>query len=865
MLKMTDRDRVGGRFVKKGTMNRRLNMMKIREATVTQNVAQTEGHTCESNDESWRKGRRIVELDHMAKQMNCWDCGHTLTLNNIVNERRQGFASNLTITCECGVLNEVTTGKSHRVNKRGPAVFDINTKAALGMLHSGSGHTQVTNFMSSIEIEGMHHRTMKARECEVEPHIQSVAQQSCSEALLEEIQGNVSARSVNESNDGQQARSSGEFKYDMGWQKRGSGRAYNSKSGVGTLIGNKSGKICGFGVRSKDCRKCSFHTNMGKTPPEHKCCKNWEGSSKAMESNVAVELVNKIEKENVEVSVLVMDDDCTTMARINEEIPHPVIKWSDISHTKKHLGNSLYQLQKKHKNFNNNCVKYFQKCFSYAIVQNKNDTEALKKNLKQIVPHAFGEHDQCDSKWCTYKTNPEEFRHKSLPSGKDLQGDELKNDLNIIFETFINNAHKISPAASTRDVESFNNSIAAKAPKRLHYSSSSSLQNRVSCAVAEKNMGSTYVNKVNELVGVSPGRVFQKLAEKKDKTRKRRLAYENTREFKKRKLERKLKNSTMNSASQIREGVTYQSSVDLTQSDGEFVKEIPAPSIVPTVTPCILPKKYTFVYCDIETTSLNKTCDIIQIAAVSENGKFSKYILPSQRISTAASQVTGLTVHGNVLHLNGTPVTSVSLQLALASFLAWLDDQKPCIFVGHNFLRFDLPRVLRNFEICHFLHALEPVVLGVVDTLLLFREVYPGLEKYSQEFLVTYFLNENYAAHNAEDDVLVLQKLVQHVKPCTEVLVRHSSSMHTLVEKYLFDKIVDKNLNTLLVLCNDKILSKQMCKKIAESGLNLGHLKLAHTRGGLKTLLSEKFDGKPRVTSKKCLLEKVNKYFEDKQ
>lgn len=128
---MTDRDRVGGRFVKKGTMNRRLNMMKIREATVTQNVAQTEGHTCESNDESWRKGRRIVELDHMAKQMNCWDCGHTLTLNNIVNERRQGFASNLTITCECGVLNEVTTGKSHRVNKRGPAVFDINTKAAL--------------------------------------------------------------------------------------------------------------------------------------------------------------------------------------------------------------------------------------------------------------------------------------------------------------------------------------------------------------------------------------------------------------------------------------------------------------------------------------------------------------------------------------------------------------------------------------------------------------------------------------------------------------------------------------------------------------------------------------------------------------
>ena len=43
---------------------------------------------------------------------------------------------------------------------------------------------------------------------------------------------------------------SGAFKYDMGWQKRGAGRSYDSKSGVGTMIANLSGKIVGVGVRS---------------------------------------------------------------------------------------------------------------------------------------------------------------------------------------------------------------------------------------------------------------------------------------------------------------------------------------------------------------------------------------------------------------------------------------------------------------------------------------------------------------------------------------------------------------------------------------------------------------------------------------
>ena len=259
---------------------------------------------------------------------------------------------------------------------------------------------------------------------------------------------------------------------------------------------------------------CSYHTNKGNVPPKHDCKRNWSGSSKAMESSVALDVIKEVEKENAEVSVLIMDDDATTMARIRDNISHKVTKWSDLNHTKKQLGNGLYSLQHKHKRFSNKCVQFIQKCFSYAVVQNKNQPEQLRKALAQIVPHSFGDHSGCHS-WCGFISNPDTYQHKSLPHGKDLCGEDLREDLKNIMAVYINNAEKIAPAASTKDVESFNNSIASKAPKRIHYSASSSLHNRVNCAVAEKNIGTQYVNEVNSKIGVSPGVVFKKFAEKR--------------------------------------------------------------------------------------------------------------------------------------------------------------------------------------------------------------------------------------------------------------------------------------------------------------------------------------------------------------
>ena len=59
--------------------------------------------------------------------------------------------------------------------------------------------------------------------------------------------------------------------------------------------------------------------------------------------------------------------------------------------------------------------------------------------MKAIVPHAFGDHQECQEhklNWCDHAKNPEEYRHKDLPNGKDLQGENLRTVLTDLFKVY---------------------------------------------------------------------------------------------------------------------------------------------------------------------------------------------------------------------------------------------------------------------------------------------------------------------------------------------------------------------------------------------------------------------------------------------
>ena len=79
--------------------------------------------------------------------------------------------------------------------------------------------------------------------------------------------------------------------HDMGWQKRSSGRRYESSSGHAFVIGGRRKGVIRMVLYSKACRKSDAAENIGEEAEEHECPKNFEVSSKSMEASAILNMV----------------------------------------------------------------------------------------------------------------------------------------------------------------------------------------------------------------------------------------------------------------------------------------------------------------------------------------------------------------------------------------------------------------------------------------------------------------------------------------------------------------------------------------------------------------------------------------------
>lgn len=74
-------------------------------------------------------GRRVVEIQHMADQMVCQQCGTLLHIRDIISEKLYGLASVFTLLCRsCNTTRKITSGK-----RDGCGGFEINYKVTIGM------------------------------------------------------------------------------------------------------------------------------------------------------------------------------------------------------------------------------------------------------------------------------------------------------------------------------------------------------------------------------------------------------------------------------------------------------------------------------------------------------------------------------------------------------------------------------------------------------------------------------------------------------------------------------------------------------------------------------------------------------------
>ena len=109
---------------------------------------------------------------------------------------------------------------------------------------------------------------------------------------------------------------------DGGWSKRSHKHSYNAKGGVAIIIGKETGKLLFVGIRNKVCIVCSRAKNKNVPADHHKCYKNWEGSSQAMEADIIVEGFNQAEEmHGVRYMGLIGDGDSSVYANIQEKVP----------------------------------------------------------------------------------------------------------------------------------------------------------------------------------------------------------------------------------------------------------------------------------------------------------------------------------------------------------------------------------------------------------------------------------------------------------------------------------------------------------------------------------------------------------------
>lgn len=92
-------------------------------------------------------------------------------------------------------------------------------------------------------------------------------------------------------------------------------------SGVGSLIGVKTGQVIGFGTRTKKCATCEAASRAGKRARTHDCRCNWDGSSKSMETDVCAQLVESCEENGeAQMAILVGDDDSSTIKKVRDTL-----------------------------------------------------------------------------------------------------------------------------------------------------------------------------------------------------------------------------------------------------------------------------------------------------------------------------------------------------------------------------------------------------------------------------------------------------------------------------------------------------------------------------------------------------------------
>lgn len=228
--------------------------------------------------------------------------------------RREGLASIFLIQCDkCNHKFNLESSSKVKGNGSKNTKYSVNVGSVWGQMVTGWGHSNLTEMTATLNLLSMSKNTFIQTENQIG--------QAWETQLAEEmIKAGQEEKSIGiQNNEKFQGVPAISVTVDGGWSKRSHKHSYNAKSGVAVIIGNETKKLLYLGVRNKYCSICTVASNKGIQPQKHRCFKNWDGSSSAMETDMLVEGFRAAEvMHGVHMTG---DDDSSVHATIQAQVP----------------------------------------------------------------------------------------------------------------------------------------------------------------------------------------------------------------------------------------------------------------------------------------------------------------------------------------------------------------------------------------------------------------------------------------------------------------------------------------------------------------------------------------------------------------
>ena len=310
----------------------------------------------EEDKESFPSNYLLLHVNQMKSgtNFNCNTCKRKeKSVSNKINISTYGMASAINLTCsECKATTEFPPEKSSFAgkgydglpsNRQNNLWYEANLRLVLGTLAIGNGGSDLSDFSAILDLpqaSSFGYRPFNRIESNIGENLREIAEQAMKEALDEEIKLTLEEQGIDFKQWQEKTIQEKEqvlltVSFDTGWQKRLSGNKYDSLSGHAFMIGARSRKIIQCVVSSKMCATCLDSEESKNEPKSHVCPRQYTGSSKAMESDAALEAYEnlfELKKGIVAINFIIAAEDSSMRS---------YLKHRPSSHTKETLPSRL--------------------------------------------------------------------------------------------------------------------------------------------------------------------------------------------------------------------------------------------------------------------------------------------------------------------------------------------------------------------------------------------------------------------------------------------------------------------------------------------------------------------------------------------